>query len=155
MTLRERIRNWFKPHFVIGSPADPYMLRWYVVPRNPFLNVYLHKFLRSDDDRAKHDHPWWFVSLLISGGYIEHLERDGVTQTIYRGSPSIAFRRATDRHIVELYEDFDGEGPFPCWTIVITGPRIREWGFWCPNGFVPWQEFVDGRDHGQVGKGCE
>ena len=143
-----------KPHFVIGNPAEPYMLRWYLIPRNPWLNLYLHKFLRSDDDRAAHDHPWIFASLMISGGYIEHFERDGKKQTIYRNAPSFVFRRTTDRHIVELFEHFDGGGPVPCWTIVLTGPKVRVWGFHCPKGFVPWFEFVDHTNTGNTGKGC-
>ena len=54
--------NWFKtlcsgrPHFLISDQADPYLHRWYVIPRNRFLNLYLHKFLRDDEDRALHDH---------------------------------------------------------------------------------------------------
>lgn len=59
------------PHMVIGGTNDPYLLRWYLIPRNPIVNVYLHKFLRSDDDRALHDHPWWFVSLILRGQYDE------------------------------------------------------------------------------------
>lgn len=60
------------PDFVIGGHERPYLLRWRLLPRNPVFNVYLHQFLRSDDDRALHDHPWLFnVSLLLRGPYIE------------------------------------------------------------------------------------
>jgi hypothetical protein len=32
----------------------------------------VHEFLRSDDDRARHDHPWLAnASWLIAGGYRE------------------------------------------------------------------------------------
>lgn len=41
------------------------------------------------------------------------------------------------------------------WTIFITGPKVREWGFHCPKGWRPWQEFCSGASPGQVGKGCE
>lgn len=159
MLFISRLFRWFtillsgRPHFIVGRPGSPYMLRWWLVPRNPFFNVYLHKFLRSDDDRAKHDHPWFFVSILISGRYVEYLERDGVLCTNHRSSPSIAFRRTTDRHIVELHT-VDGKAE-TCWTILITGPKVREWGFWCPKGFVPWTQFVDHTDTGNVGRGCE
>ena len=44
--------------FVIGGAERPYLRRWWVIPRNRLFNVYLHQFLRSDDDRALHDHPW-------------------------------------------------------------------------------------------------
>jgi len=44
----------------------------------------------------------------------------------------------------------------PCWTLFITGPSIREWGFWCPGGrFVPWQEFTEESEGvSSVGRGC-
>jgi len=137
--------------FVIGEDS-PYLLRWYVVPRNPYLNVYLHKFLRSDDDRALHDHPWWFLSLLLKGGYIEHRE-DG---TVRRKRGSVAVRRADVLHRVELErddewvdpsdQDEDGWFPIhytekPAWTLFFTGPKIREWGFKCPKGWLHWKEF--------------
>lgn len=150
------------PHFIIGRRDDPYLLRWYLIPRNPFLNVYLHKFLRDDDDRALHDHPWWFISLMIRGRYSEETEKEVLFDdklmdgrlTIHRSSPSVAFRKATHRHRVVLLKDEIGRA-IPCWTIVITGRKVREWGFWCPKGFVPWHVFCDREDTGSVGKGCE
>jgi len=42
-----------RPDFVIGGDARThdvaYLLRWYLIPRNPLFNAYLHLFLRSDD----------------------------------------------------------------------------------------------------------
>lgn len=132
-----------KPHFIIGGQDAPYMLRWYVIPRNRFLSIYLHKFLRDDDDRALHDHPWNFLSIMFSGAYDEHTP-DGV---IKRTSPSIAYRPASHRHRVVLRSKH-------CWTLVIRGNVIREWGFWCPQGFVHWTHFTDSRDAGAIGRGC-
>lgn len=142
-----------RPHFYIGGRDNPYMLRWFIVPRNPWLNVYLHKFLRDDDDRAMHDHPWWFVSIMLRGEYREQRPECGGERLRWRRAPSIAFRRATDRHRVELAKDASGR-PIPCWTLVITGRKVREWGFHCPKGFVVWHEFVEQSDHGNTGKGC-
>src|SRR4051812_37025247 len=89
-----------KPHFFIGGQDAPYMLRWYLLPRNPWLNLYLHKFLRDDDDRALHDHPWWFVSLMLRGAYYETTpsEWTELGQVALRKAGSIAFRRATHQH---------------------------------------------------------
>ncbi len=146
--------RWFtrllsgKPHFRVGGD-DAYMLRWFLIPRNPWFNVYLHKFLRDDDDRALHDHPWWFISWMLKGGYFETGE-DGITRT--RFSPSVAFRKATHRHRVTLFR-LNGKA-VPCWTLVITGRKAREWGFWCPKGFVHWKKFVAQDDEGNIGKGC-
>lgn len=147
------LKSWltFTPHFIVGGEDDPYLLRWYAVPRNNRLNVYLHKFMRDDDDRALHDHPWWFVSVMLRGGYYEHTTGGGL---IRRDVPSIAFRRATHAHRVELLRYSSGKLR-PAWTLVITGKRSRVWGFWCPKGFVPWHRFVAPNDVGAVGRGCD
>lgn len=164
-SIKPRVRDWFPrllsghPHQVIGGPEDPYLLRWYIIPRNPVLNVYLHKFLRSDDDRALHDHPWWFLSLMLRGRYDEVTER----KIQRRHAGSIAFRPAEWRHRVQLcnYDDLrmspNGRATeLPCWTLIVTGRRVRTWGFWCKyrrdehptappdvERFIPWQEFGD------------
>ena len=59
------------------------------------------------------------------------------------------FRRSVAAHRLELIDDE------PVWSLFITGPIIREWGFHCPKGWRHWKEFVDSRDIGQVGRGCE
>jgi hypothetical protein len=72
--MLKRFADWLiaraqrrSPDFVIGGDERPYLLRWWVIPRNKVFNVYLHLFLRSDDDRALHDHPWANASMLLRG----------------------------------------------------------------------------------------
>ena len=151
------------PDLKVGGQENPYMLRWHIIPRNPIFNIYLHKFLRDDDDRALHDHPWPSVSYIIEGGYIEHLDK-GRKRLWYKGA--VIFRRASHRHRIELLRDLTLPRPFgksdypvkPAWTIFITGFRIREWGFWCPSStgfkFVHWKKFTAAGDRGDIGKGC-
>jgi hypothetical protein len=139
------------PDFVIGGTERPYLRRWFVIPRNPIFNVYLHQFLRSDDDRALHDHPWANCSVLLRGSYIEHtIAAGGIhkRQCLVAGDLRV---RWTGRfaHRVEL---FDG----PCWTLFITGPRYREWGFHCPDeGWIHWKRFTADDDSGAIGRGCD
>lgn len=134
-----------KPDFVIGEEGDAYLHRWWIVPRNRLFNIYLHHFLRSDDDRALHDHPWWNVSILLSGCYLEVMP----TKSRMRIPFVPVGRRATASHCVTLVNG-------PVWTLFITGPVIREWGFHCPQGWRPWREFVSVRDGGNArGAGCE
>ena len=128
-----------RPHQVVGTANAPYLERWFVVPRNRFLNVYLHTFIASDDP-VKHDHPWWFASIVRSGAYFEHT--DAGTRLRRRGS--VALRPAAFRHRIELPVDADGR-PLVCRTLVITGPKVRAWGFWCGGKrFVPFDEFDGG-----------
>lgn len=155
-SLTQWARGWWsrKPHFIIGNR---YLLRWYVIPRNPWLNVYLHKFLHDDEDRATHDHPWNFVSIILRGGYFERVGQLS-TQLQVRLAPSVAYRPAEHSHRVILHRGMDHE-IIPAWTIVITGRVVRDWGFWCPSGWRHWKEFTaynDGKgDYGQVGRGCD
>lgn len=137
------------PDVLIGKQDDTYMRRWWVIPRNRFFNIYLHHFLRSDDDRALHDHPWWNASILLWGRYTEHtIAAGGVNRRVEYAAGAIKLRGAKYAHRVELT---DG----PCWSLFITGPMLREWGFHCPAGWRPWQQFVDPTDRGKIGKGCD
>lgn len=136
------------PDFVVGGVEDPYLLRWYVIPRNPVFNVYLHLFLRSDDDRALHDHPWANLSVLLAGAYTEHTVRAGGTNVrTRREAGEVKWRGPRAAHRIELT---DGA----CWTLFVTGPRVRNWGFHCPLGWVPWEDFTAPADKGLVGRGC-
>lgn len=163
--IREAILRWARarnPDFIIGGQEAPYLRRHWLLPRNRWLNVYVHEFLRSDDDRALHDHPYLFnVSWLIDGWYIEHTIREGgVGVATMRSAGEFKFRWGSAPHRVELVTQtmvragLVESAPAPCWTVFITGPRVREWGFHCGHRWVPWQEFTDARDAGAIGKGC-
>lgn len=137
------------PDVLIGKQEDTYMRRWWVIPRNRWFNIYLHHFLRSDDDRALHDHPWWNASILIEGQYTEHtISAGGVNHHVEYGTGAVKLRGAKYAHRVELTSG-------PCWSLFITGPNIREWGFHCPAGWRPWQQFVDSNNSGHIGRGCD
>jgi len=147
--------NWRiprKPDFIIGGAENPYLLRWWVIPRNRWFNVYLHKIVRDDDPRALHDHPWWSISIILKGGYLEWFSNPGESpfDCVWRSPGSVIFRRATDAHRLTL-----GHGTGHCWSLFITGRKIREWGFHCPKGWRHWEEFCAPGDSGQVGRGCE
>lgn len=123
------------PDKVIGGPDRPYLLRWHLV-RTRLLGIYLHRFLRSDDDRALHDHPWANVSILLRGEYTEHTPEGSSVLRAPRIRVRLSARLA---HRIELHAG-------PCWTLFIRGPVTREWGFHCADGWVHWTEFTD--------KGC-
>lgn len=150
--------GWIKrePDFIVGVEENPYLLRWHVIPRNRFFNIYLHKFLRDDDDRAHHDHPWPSMSL-ASDDYMEFITPPSGWNDRYivrRRAFRPVFRKATHIHRILLFKDSNRK-PIPFWTLFITGKNVREWGFHCPKGFIHWKDFCDETDHGNVGRGCE
>ncbi len=147
----EQIHEWalckmvLPPDMVIGEAHNPYMERWWIVPRNTWQNVYLHRILRDDEDRALHDHPFDNTSVIISGSYLEHV---ATGESILRQAGDVIERTAETAHRLELI------GGKPCVSLFFTGPKVREWGFHCPNGWVPWEVFTAGENGELVGKGC-
>lgn len=55
---------------MLGRDECPYLRRW-VVEGKSGRSVRIHHFYRSDDARHFHDHPWWFVTLVVRGGYTD------------------------------------------------------------------------------------
>ena len=128
-------------HDTIYNADQPYLERWILWCG---ITLRLHRFLASDEDRAVHDHPWWFITLPFTsyGEFIEPKGKDGQGQDeqtdgqeIYRTVTAWRphFRASNFRHRVEITQA-------PSWTLVVTGPKSNEWGFW--QG----QEFVHNRD---------
>lgn len=142
------------PDFIIGEPDRAYLRRWWIIPRNRFFNIYLHEFLRSDDDRALHDHPWINLSIVLRGSYREwrhyalDSNRPGV-KSVVRVPGDIVMRLPSTAHRIELVPQIGTTV-----TLFITGPRVREWGFHCPNGWVHWRVFTSGPRGETIGKGC-
>jgi len=111
--------RWNEP---LGEKSCPYAYRWVLILFG--FSIRIHHFLRSDDKRYLHDHAWWFVTLVLSGSYTDVSEsKDGVIvkEQLTRGC--IRYRPALHKH----YVDVEKGG---CWTILITGRPLRNWGFW-------------------------
>jgi hypothetical protein len=118
---------------VIGQEACPMMLRWGFLSTR-FLKAMVHYFPAEVSDRDPHDHPRPFVTFVLRGNYRdESWERISggtkpdeaqigrmVKERVHAGA--VRYRPASHLHIVET----DGVG---CWTLVVMGPIVREWGF--------------------------
>lgn len=99
----------------VGDPVCPYLIR--SVWQTRWFSVRLHHWLFGDDPRAMHDHGWNFIVIVLRGSYWDITETG--KQLMKPGM--IQYRRAEHKHTV------DTKG---CWTLVLTGPIIRPWGFW-------------------------
>lgn len=100
-----------------------YLRRWRV--ETPWFSVRLHHWLHSDDDRHRHDHPWAFITFCLRGSYID--EGIGFRQRVRAGHAY--YRPADHAHWVHLDRG-------PAWTVIVTGPKVRRWGFWVNNRWV-------------------
>lgn len=109
-----RILTWAEK---LGRPECPYLQRWAL--NLGFCSIRLHRWFTSDDERAKHDHPWWFITCILWGSYTDISSQDSEEMT----PGKIKFRSALHRHTVRVH-------PKGCLTLMITGPQIRKWGFW-------------------------
>jgi|SRR5579859_468994 len=103
--------------------TDVYNRRWYI--ETPWFSLRLHHWLRSDDSRAFHDHPWNFWVFVLSGGY---LDRTPYGDEIMHAGKCV-YRDCGHMHWVDLYAG-------PCWSLVLTGPKVRRWGFWKNGKFT-------------------
>ena len=156
------------PDVTIQKDGSVYVERWHCFKRNPFGNVYIHRFLRPDADGALHDHRYANVSVILENDYVEELfyrwphprfDAGGtrITRRVYRSQGELIFRLPWTAHRVE--PEHDGAGNvLPVITMFITGPHIRNWGFHCPKGWVPWEKFVGNPNTQyqgeQSGEGC-
>lgn len=117
-----------------GNTCPTYLYRWTIL-RVGSIAVYLHKFVGEDWSIDKHDHPKRFWSIGLRGWYYEDTPM-GVAKW---SAPW--FRTFPATHVHRL---FGPTSERPCWTLVITGPAVREWGFWQFGRFIPWREYVRG-----------
>lgn len=123
----------------------PYMYRYYLLHKpkdgvDPKFNVFIHNIVQSDIGDP-HDHPWSYMSVILWGGYTEHIwsptDKYGswaFSQRVdldvkFRPAGSIIFAKAENTHMVYLNRHGRDMNFRPAWTLFIRGPKVREWGF--------------------------
>lgn len=135
---------FFRRNIIHRDDGQPYLDRLRIIDC-PWFGVYLHRFL-GPDDQCLHDHPWVFVSIILRHGYFEAVGKawcqtwDGSGRWLEmpeRWHPvgSVLFRRAAHAHRITFDDDR------PPVTLVLRGPRVRDWGFWGRMGWIPWQKW--------------
>ena len=87
-----------------------------------FFSIRLHRWFYGDDIRAFHDHPWNFWSLVLSGQITDISDAGKFT----RGAGTLLYFKAEHKHTIQTTG---------CWTLLVTGKPIRDWGFWVNGKF--------------------
>lgn len=125
--------NKFKWGHIVGHKKCPAWKRW-VIPI-PLIgwSIRVHKFTPNHRDADPHSHPWWFLTIVLKGSYIDEHSTSflgevlEVNDVLRRGS--IRFRRANHVHRVNI-------GASGCTTVIITGKHRGNWGFYTPEGYM-------------------
>lgn len=119
---------------------EPYIERYYLFltdrdEKFPF-NVFIHHILKSDTDEL-HDHPWGYFTLILSGGYYEHLELEDTetnNKKIVRQWRGPGFYQKVSSSWVHRLELDKTKGE--TWTLFIPFKKEKDWGFYTKDGFV-------------------
>src|ERR1035437_9520510 len=106
----------------LGQEDCIYMRRWLL--NLGFISFRVHHWIASDDPRHFHDHPWWFLTFVIKGAYTDVSPKGDKRMQ----AGTVGYRPALHRQTVKV----DSGG---CWTIMVTGKKSRNWGFWIGEKF--------------------
>jgi hypothetical protein len=105
----------------------PFLTRLHLI-KTPWFAICLHWIHKPDAEPWEHDHPVSFLSLVLEGAYAE--TRDGAL----RARNAFNFIRATDKHKIVWV------APHTV-TLCLMGPKVREWGYHTPDGWVCWKDY--------------
>ena len=143
-------RNRYSKHYREIFTGDKlYMRAWYLIFPNRWFNNELHNIVTSDSNRRFHCHPNDFLAITLGGvGYelIRLFNKKTKTwgEPVKRKLGLIRFYRCEHQHrVVEIRK--------PMWTITISGPRRRVWGFSSKEGDVwIWRPYMQVRLHSTI-----
>lgn len=117
-----------------------FLKRWRLV-QTPLFSIFLHRMQVPDPGVDLHDHPWSFVSFVLRGGYIERVadtRRPWEERHRHRGRWSFGGIRLDQIHSIDALDRT------PTWTLVVTGPTRRRWGFVAgDDGWQDWEYEYD------------
>lgn len=113
--------------------------------------VLLHRMDAPDPGVDLHDHPWWFASIILWGGYTEQRTdtRDApMLARIAEAHPTctrgvVGRRRWLSVKTMRLDEchTITDLTRRTSWSLIIKGPRRRKWGFYLPDGYMPERQY--------------
>jgi hypothetical protein len=119
-----------------GHRCPTYMYRW-TIATTRWGKLYVHKFVGDDWSWDFHDHPKRFLSIGLWGSYVEETTAGF---KVFR-APWVRTFPAEHQHRISLRRDRRS-----CWTVVWVGKPEREWGFWHEGEWMPWRDYVNGKD---------
>lgn len=124
--------------------------------RTPLGTLRLHHILSADEEPYPHDHPFSFTSLVLRGGYTHAYRRwrhpwdwkfyEG-KRTRTPGLPWYAPEEIRQCRAGQWWS-MGGEDVHRIlrvmpntWTLVVSGPKRKSWGFLVNEAIVPWRAY--------------
>jgi hypothetical protein len=101
------------------------MERW--VADFGLFSIRIHHWMASDDDRNFHDHPWWFITLVLKGSYTDMSPKGD----FWMKPGYIRFRPAIHRHTVLV----SAGGCCECYITLEPRPHYCDRGNWIAKVF--------------------
>lgn len=155
-TGRERLVQWYFIAFGLRFGLEANAIHFVGGPRRGeryldqllfhfgLFTIRFHCFRSGDDQRAVHDHPFWFWTFPLHGYNEQYWDPVWQEMRWRRVKPfRFHYRPAEHRHLI--YFSPDDRVDLPIWTICLAGPYRREWFFWpSPNYAVPasaWEQY--------------
>jgi hypothetical protein len=144
------------PELVIGPKEDPQTTRWLIFKTSGW-QMCLHRWHRSDHDRALHDHSGDSWSLILLGHYTEVFSHRWERMRSRLVWPfRVVYRRGETPHRVVIHDGLRGQ----VLTLWFRMPPRREWGFHCPRGWKHNSDYISDRGYygtksSVIGKGCD
>lgn len=124
---------------------SPYMVRYYLLfsdkiteeesARNLPFNLMLHYICLSDPDDL-HDHPWWYATLILKGGYWEITPKG----KFWRGPGHFRIRSPHSLHRIEIQEKSKGS-----WSLFFRGFKVKNWGFIKQGKWIDHKQYLQER----------
>lgn len=127
-------------------------LRRLRIVQTPYASVLLHFVYLPDTDPDPHDHPWNFWSFIVRGGYTEKIVNPylSIPRWVTKTHRMLSLHRMS----IALAHQITRTRPGTI-SLVFTGARQREWGFWRRDSdnptwglrwqFIPFKEYDKGR----------
>lgn len=107
--------------------------------------VFIHHISAPDPGVDLHDHPWWFASLVLKGGYIEVRKDTRLAINGGLSGPVSHRKRWSWRSLPRTVCHSIINCAPNTWTLVIHGPRRGDWGFYTPMGWIFHLDYGDER----------
>ena len=131
----------------LRNERGTYLDRWGLGVGHWSPGIAIHRITGPDSGRDLHDHPWWFGSLVLWGGYTE--ERINIREAVPAAADASQWpgvcapgfenrRRWLSWQVMRLDECHRITALWGkvCWTVVVRGPHRRGWGFYTKDGWI-------------------